>query len=59
MAQEIVRAHGGEIRLDSEVGQGSTFTIRLPRRPSAPGVGALPGDAPAPEAARPGNGGSP
>jgi len=30
MAQEIVRAHGGEIRLASEVGRGSTFTIIVP-----------------------------
>ena len=32
MAREIVHAHGGEIRLDSEAGRGSTFTIVLPAR---------------------------
>jgi signal transduction histidine kinase len=29
MVRRIVDAHGGEIRLDSEVGRGSTFTIAL------------------------------
>lgn len=27
----IAQAHGGEVRCDSEVGKGSTFTLRLPR----------------------------
>jgi len=28
--QEIVAAHGGQVRLKSVVGQGTTFTITLP-----------------------------
>ena len=33
----IIRKHGGEIKLSSEVGVGSTFTVRLPLQP-APSV---------------------
>jgi heavy metal sensor kinase len=30
LAQAIVRAHGGQIGLESEVGRGSVFTVRIP-----------------------------
>src|SRR5262249_23050885 len=36
LSREIVRAHGGEIRVQSEVGEGYTFTGSLPAR-MAPG----------------------
>jgi two-component system, OmpR family, phosphate regulon sensor histidine kinase PhoR len=34
MVDHIIRGHGGEIRLDSDVGKGSTFSIVLPVTPS-------------------------
>jgi signal transduction histidine kinase len=30
MAREIVRAHGGDIEVESAVGEGSVFTVRIP-----------------------------
>jgi signal transduction histidine kinase len=30
MVQHIVAAHGGQVRVESETGVGSTFTILLP-----------------------------
>ena len=33
LVKAVVEAHGGEVRLQSEVGVGSTFEVRLPRTP--------------------------
>jgi signal transduction histidine kinase len=32
VSQKIIREHGGSIRIASEVGKGSTFTVELPMR---------------------------
>ena len=34
MVDQIVRGHGGEVRLDSQIGRGSVFSIFLPVQPS-------------------------
>jgi len=33
LVQEIVKLHQGEIRIESQLGAGSTFTVMLPKRP--------------------------
>ncbi len=38
ITQEIVRMHGGTIRLESELGNGSTFIVELPRAREASGT---------------------
>ena len=47
IVREIARALGGEVRVESALGQGSTFIVELPYCPVPPGTAAA-GDEPAP-----------
>lgn len=42
LTRAIIRQHGGELRVDSEPGKGSCFTIRLPTHPPKPSPGQEP-----------------
>jgi signal transduction histidine kinase len=47
VTRHIVAAHGGTISVESDLGEGTTFTVELPRMPvhapAGEGVGPLPG----------------
>lgn len=47
VARELVHAHGGEIDVGSGVGQGSTFTVRLPVSPPSRASFTVPSQTPA------------
>ena len=55
MVNHVVRAHGGEVRVESAAGEGSTFTILLPAhgRGHKPAEAAPPMDGPESDRSRP------
>jgi len=53
IVRHVVGTHGGEVRVESEEGEGSTFVLRLPAGPS-PAAAPAPPAAPAADAAKAG-----
>ena len=56
VCQRIVNNHGGDIRVESQVGVGTKFTVRLPVKSRKP-EGTITGSFPAPRSSRGGNSG--
>jgi signal transduction histidine kinase len=52
IVKAFVEKHGGSVRVDTEVGRGSTFTVRLPAAPGRAGGAAASTDTAAAEEAR-------
>jgi len=53
IVRQIVEAHGGRVRVHSAPGEGSTFTVEVPRLTARPAAALAPGQAERPDAPRP------
>jgi len=51
ICREIVEAHAGRLEVESALGEGTTFTLRIPLYGDGVSTGALPGLAPEPQSA--------
>jgi signal transduction histidine kinase len=51
ICREIVEAHAGRLEVESELGEGTRFTLRIPLYGDGVSTGALPGLAPEPQSA--------